>query len=522
MFRILRSVLLLTLAALLWGCQAAAPSQSFTTETPGENLYAIVNLSVNPELEIHVDRENCVRHIFCKNDDARAAAEGLEYDGLPFELYLQSFLDRCMELDYLKDGTDIRLKFEGEVTPQQGQLLQQQADAVLTKCAAEGNIHLTSQMELPGQEVAVFSYVATYVSPNAQKEYDAQGNLTGYREIMEDGTVVEAVLDAAGHIAKETVTGPDGSYFVTVYDSQGNVISIQEKYADGTENEFLRDALGNTVQTKRLEADGSGWLITFNSQNLQQLREEYGPGRTVLFQTSRVYHSTDPIQYTETDSNGFVRECLCDAQGRLLHTRSESQGPMGTLISEEWYDASTAEPLRRLITEPDGVTLDTAFENGIQISELRLQPDGVRMEREFQNGVPVIDRWEAPDGEVWQDIYTDGEITEAKGTMADGSVWSRQYAGGSMVYFRRDAPDGSYWEERYSGGNRVYEASYNAALNTGSANTYTYNPNGTVAFIYTVNADGSIYEETHDSNGNAISWKITDTSGAVTAGTFSD
>ncbi len=436
----------MAVAIFLLGCQEKEEKEEIRTTE--EEFQTKVEISINPELEIYLGLDNHVRDVICKNEDAKAACEGVTYEGLPFEHFLQILLDRCVQCGYLQDGSDISIVVSGAADVQQEEHLRHQAEQVIVQAAEIEQLTITAKVETPTLGIASFSHEGTPESSYAQEEYDSQGNLIGYQEERDDGTIENVSLD---------------------------------------EN-------GNIIKREEILPDGSGSMMTFNSQGLQEILEDYGPGRQLIMRWTRVYHSTDPLQYTETDMDGNSGEYVCDSEGNVISVKR---------------------------TEPDGAIIEETFQNGQVVSELRVQLDGVRMVKTFQNGIAMLEQWTAPDGEVWEVHYAGGVITSSNGTMADGSVWNRRYEGTVEVYYRRDAPDGTYWEEHYDAtGRPTYHANFVAGLGTGSATTYTYHANGNKSFESTVNADGSIFEVTYDSNGNPQTWTNTDANGVKTQGGF--
>ncbi len=498
----MRGTLLLLLAVVLAGCQGEDPIRQEggiqTNEGPNQafdtsiSTCAVVEVTINPELDIYLDEGNLVRKVVCKNDDAAAACEGCNFEGVHFEIFLQSFLSRCVDLGYLQDGDDISLAVGGELTAQQEQELLQQADTVLTDFAVAQQITFSAQIETPGQGITSSNYITTYIPPNAQKEYDSLGALTGYREVLDGGAVEEVTLDASGHILQRTVTHTDGTVYT--FNGQDIMIASREVASDGTVFLGTWTPDGKPISHEDRLPDGSQYRITFNSLGLQEVYEHYGPAGELIARFTRVYQSTAPLHYVETDINGEISEVWCDAQGQTLRT---------------------------LTTEEDGTQLQWEFQNGEVVRETRIQTDGVQMVKEIVNGESTLERWTSPDGETWEVHYADGVVVMKNGTDPRGGTWTERFSGGSRSYYRKDDADGSFVEERYEGGRQVYHATYKAGLDKGPFTTTSeYRANGTLAFRSSTGGDGSIYEETYDGNGKPIAWRMVDASGVETTGRF--
>lgn len=458
------SIILICLCYLLVGC--GAPAQTPPTKA------LLVHISINPELVIELDAQGNVCNITCQNPDAEAVCKNLPYAGIPFDHYFKALLEACIQQGYLKDSAEVSVQVMGSDAPLSDSLRQavaQQAQDVLIDVSQAQNLSFGGTVTLDGQ--VVFSDAPEPKPSHEQEQYDDQGNLIYYRDLLADGITVDVYLDSNGNKTKEIFTHPDSS----------------------------------------------GSMTQYNAQGLQVLFEEYGPGNVLRARLTRVYHNGDPLHYTETNLNNESIEYKCNPDGSVIYSRLESANGG---FDETWFENGVIIKSHSITMQDDGTKVDAYFEKGIITSETRVQPDGVRMEKTYDNGVPVLENWSTPDGEVWEVHYENGVISKSNGIFGD-SVWYKIYTNGVMTLYRRDASDGTYWEERYTeSGVLYYHATYHAGLGTGSIDTITFNPNGTKAYQITENIDGSTYEVTHDSEGKPISWRHVDANGNVTQGSF--
>ncbi len=460
-------IISLFMCALLCSCKTPdIPAQT----TPASVLQ--VQVSINPELVIDLDAQGNICNVTCKNADAEAICKDLPYANVSFDQYLTVLLENCIQQGYLSNGGQVSVQILGNDTPLADSLRQSvthQAQNVLQTVSQSQNLAFAGSVDVDGQ--LIFSEVLETQPAHHQVQYDPQGNLVYYRDLLADGVTLDVYLDPNGSITKEIHTNPDGS----------------------------------------------GSMTQYNAQGLQVLFEDYGPGNILFARLSRIYHNGDPLHYTETNQNNESTEYKCDPDGSINYSRFESA--IGELY-ETWFENGVIIKSHSITTGDDGTKVDTYFEKGIITSETRIQPDGVRMETSFDNGVPVLENWTAPDGEVWEVHYENGVISKSNGIFGD-SVWYKIYTNGVMTLYRRDASDGTYWEERYTeSGVLYYHATYHAGLGTGSIDTITFNPNGTKASQFTKNVDGSTYEVTFDANGKEIAWYQVDANGNITQGTY--
>ena len=460
-------IILLLLCVLLCSCKTSdAPTQAISSSV------LQVQISINPELLIELDAQGNVCNVTCQNPDAEAVCKDLPHAGIPFDHYFKALLEACVQQGYLKDSAEVSVQVMGSDAPLSDSLRQavaQQAQDILVDVSQGQSLTFGGTVTVDGQ--VVFSDVPKTQPPHAQEQYDEQGNLIYYRDLLPDGITADVYLDSNGNKTKEIYTQQDGAYSVTQYNAQG----------------------------------------------LQELFEDYGPGGVLITRLTRIYHNGDPLHYTETDQNNFSTEYKCASDGTVNYSRY----PLSSdTVCEEWYENGVAVKAHWTATDDTGTVTDSYFENSMLVSETRVQPDGVRMEKTYDKGVPVLESWSAPDGEVWEVQYENGVVSKSSGRGGD-TVWYKLYSNGVEILHRQDSSDGTYIEERYTeSGVLYYHATYHAGLGTGSATTTTFNPNGTKASQFTENVDGSTYEVTFDADGKPVSWREVDANGKVTQGGF--
>jgi len=237
---------------------------------------ALVEISINPEFAIHLDEQGNVLNVEYINADAASVCSGIAYAGVPFDEYLTTVLEACIQQGYLKDNAEVSVNVLASDTPLSDSLRQtvaQQAQDVIIDVSQAQNLSFGGTVILDGQ--VVFSDVPEPQPPHHQTRYDAQGNLIYYQDLLADGVTYDVYLDATGRIIKEIYLNPDGS----------------------------------------------GSMTQYNAQGLQELFEDYGPGNVLFARLARVYHNGDPLHYTETNQNNESTEYKCDPDGSVSYSR---------------------------------------------------------------------------------------------------------------------------------------------------------------------------------------------------------
>lgn len=77
-------------------------------------IYASVHMSINPDVQIDVNRKDEVIDLEGENPEGRELIEGYEYKKKDLDLVVDDLVDRAIDLGYLQDGGQISLALDAE------------------------------------------------------------------------------------------------------------------------------------------------------------------------------------------------------------------------------------------------------------------------------------------------------------------------------------------------------------------------------------------------------------------------
>ena len=443
-------IISLSICVLLCSCTAPdTPSQ------PISSAALLVEISINPEFAIHLEEQGNVLNVEYINADAASVCSGIEYAGVPFDVYLTTVLEKCIQQGYLKDNAEVSVNILVSDTPLSDSLRQivtQQTQDVLNTVSQAQNLTFSRTVILDGQ--VVYSEVPETQPLHHQPQYDAQGDLIYYQDLLADGVTVDVYLDFNGNKTKEIFTHPDGTYSVTQYNAQG----------------------------------------------LQVLFEEYGPGHALITRLTRVYHGNDPLHYTETNLNNESTEYKCDPDGSVIYSRSESD--TGEL-DEIWFENGVI--VSEICILPDGVREEVTYQNGERLLENWSTPDGEVWEVHYENG--IISKANGSGGDtVWYKLYTNGVETLHRQDSSDGSYTECRYTESGVLYYHATyhagLGTGSIDTITFNpNGTKAYQITENI---DGSTYEVIFDADGKPVTWRQVDANGNVTQGIIDANGNHI------------------
>jgi len=82
----------------------------FTSSSP----YGSVYVTINPEVRIDVDRDDCVVDLAGINADGVQLIDGYSYDDKHIDLVMDELVDRAISMGFLHEGDQITLTFDAE------------------------------------------------------------------------------------------------------------------------------------------------------------------------------------------------------------------------------------------------------------------------------------------------------------------------------------------------------------------------------------------------------------------------
>ena len=350
------------LCFLLSACGAGQTSQS-AQQSQSKDIFqslpdtvtCIVQLSINPEFEIHVNDDGVIADVICRNDDAQAVCSNLTVTG-------KNYKDGVMELL--------------TTAYQQGYIAQ---DSRVTLVAVRKS---TAQYDVPFvTDEIVSDFTANVISIS----FDVQ-NETITAE-AQNGTQSSAQNTPVGDGNKtdrpDSTTDENGNTVLYTYHDNGKYASVEVIRADGSSQKTLYNNDGTIREEHIKNPDNSGVLTYENG----------------VLKTEEITHSNGEIQRSTYDAKGAVIEEYWESAEvtqvttfengvKTLHTAKQSDGTSHTV----YYNAS-----------------------GIAVKGSTNYADGSWSETTYKDGKPHIEFVEGltPEGHtVKNTLHPNGKIAE--------------------------------------------------------------------------------------------------------------
>lgn len=338
-------------------------------EDAAENVVFIVQISINPEFELHMDQAGNVVELKCLNTDAQNAFAGISVENIPFETALRKLLDGALDNGYIT-GNSVQINIAPYLLD--GALFD---DSIVI----EGVSRVCDQFRKDtgiGAGVVIGDINAGKPKQMEQEATNENNNQSSQQEKdniddWENDENFTVVRDENGNIVKYIYTDPMGNKIEYNADKQ----IMAENFTDGTCTVY--DSDGNPAETTT--ADGSRFIMTYHANGVLATQEEYhSNGNTYYaeFDTSGKQISgkgTDPISSSvETYVNGIRTQTATEMSGDRIITTYNADGTLpvemityrasgGYLIRKYEYNGTT---LTKYTDDKDGQTTTVYDANG--------------------------------------------------------------------------------------------------------------------------------------------------------------
>ena len=416
-----------------------------------------------------------------------------------FVMYSQPFSSPYAEINtYYPDG--ITVKTTERYYIQQNPEGEWELDGLDYTLAYRQDGTLEKRTDTFGSSTTVTEYNEQEIPVKAET-YDADGNVTAYKDYYEDGTLKKEVRDNGDGTQNISEYYPDGStkfeqyynnvgdFYLREYYENGQEKRVFNRFADGTENETEYYENGQ-VKKETEYYDEDNWYT-------HAVIEYYESGQV---QKKTLYLQDGRVLVCEYRENGeTIRDTTYDAEGNLLGYFD---------YAYVYYDDGKLKSLTITDTNGDYYASEEYeyHENGQIKKEVDRYATGDRYEWEyFENGELKSSAGYDADG-AWSksEYYENGQTKYYESHEADGSWDKCEYYenGQTMRYEERNADDSGHLWEYYENGNHKKSVSY--GVGGVEECVWEYYENGDTKYYESHEADGSGYREEYDENGNTI------------------
>ena len=414
------AVILLTLALLLSGCSATAPSQTqpisgeFTDTKPqqedNKNLFEqiaegvdallsgekkaltelgdgvreessiILYITINPEFEVFLDGNACISKIRCINEDAQALFGALDVLGLSYDEGFPLILDAARDQGYLNEhNSEITIETTVlEPLPKEylEEALSEVAaafEAVVEQYATDNDLTITvdlPELEYDGPAISVEDLGGDVGQPNSQNSYDCYD---------ENDNVIGSCTeyyDDNGILSKRVTQWNDGT--VTTSEIAPNGVEICQ-VEDGPNGHYERyfDENGNQIKSISHQPDGTKSETTFYAN--ASASDSGGYNMNV---ESMIVHNSDGSYLEEyySEDGTLISSFQENADGSTLESRTNEDGSRVEISDEssghyEWHLFADGNMSKYVEDSDNGYHEKTYYTNDQVATELSRRGD---------------------------------------------------------------------------------------------------------------------------------------------------
>lgn len=466
------------------------------------NITYLVQVSINPEFELHLDERGEVCDLIYLNKDAEAAFAEVVSDtvGKSYDEAMSVLLEAAKRGGYLTDESTV-------------------AVTVVVRAGGEMGDTVIADLEKAVQEyVSAEQYTLQVLDGRASEGSDPEGD---DGDQGDDGVEIEEERDAKGKLIRRTER----------YQMLEGLRELTE-YFDANEKlvKKVEERNGAVVLTCVYEYDANGNLATCATEQstpegILKITESFGAGEKLVKKEEErngvviaVYeYDADGKLVSRTEENqtpeGPLKITKYFGAGEIISKKVEEQN--GTVIAVHEYDANgqriscvresqTAEGLLRL-TEYFGpgemISKDEQTLNGTVISASEYDANGRKISY-VQNAIN-------PEGvpETRSSTFSydeNGNIAAEYTHVSDGRyIEAHYYANGNMAHQYIQTADGGYLDDSYDEGGNLTSRKRKVIHDWGAYSLWTDYPDGTRE-EYFYETDGSVWYNWFDANGNQL------------------
>lgn len=329
-------------------------SKDVFSNLPG-SVTCVVQISINPEFEVHVNDDGVIENVICLNDDAQAICSVLNITGKNYKDGVMELLTTAYNQGYITQDSRVSIVAARKFTAKYD--VPFATDEIVSEFTANVvSIGFDIQNETINEEEQKETQSTSESS--VESTTDRPDSI-----IDENGNQVLYTYHDNGQCATVEVVRPDGSSQKTFYDKDG--IIYEEHVEKNTERGIMKYENGVVTSDERQYADGTYVLSTFNKNGLPAYSE--------------TRHTDGGIYIINYDNNGI--------------------------------------PVTAKITYPDGIWVEQIFKNGrVYIeNEYGLTPEGHTIKNTFHpNGkiAETVDYYAHNGQEVIYRYDENGTMTE--------------------------------------------------------------------------------------------------------------
>lgn len=339
-----------------------------------DSVSAVVEITVNPEFQLHLNGDGIIEKLLPMNEDAEAVCDGLSAEGMGYKEGTLALLRAAYDKGYITESS--RVGIRNRFTPTEGFDPAMATDEIITEfCESVLDIGFDVQNEVAEREPqqdAEQGLIETMVDDtgstvnytyheNGQKatvEVIRPDGTTDLSVYSEDGTLLEQHYDngsIGGSIyyyyegdgkTRQEYSQTDGTSGTAYYEN--DVITLDEnRYPDGTVT-TTRYENGIPVGAERNFADGTHSVVAY-SGGVAVSETTYAKGHTIkdtfyanghVAETVDTYaHSGEEYIYRYDQSGTLTETYGYDNYGRRVHSVYNPDGSHISTVENE--DGST-------------------------------------------------------------------------------------------------------------------------------------------------------------------------------------
>jgi len=323
-----------------------------------DSVTCVVQISINPEFEVHVNDDGVIENVICLNDDAQAICSVLSITGKNYKDGVMELLITAYNQGYITQDSRVSFVAVRKSTAQYD--VPFATDEIVSD--------FTSNVISIGFDVhneTVTSEEQTETQSSAQNQDDIfieEENKTDRPDsiIDENGNQVLYTYHDNGQRASVELIRTDGSSQKSFYDKDG--VIYEEHVVNSANSGVIKYENGVIISEEITQADGTHVLTTFGKNGLPISQEEtQADGAHVL---TTFWENGLPILCDIKNADGSTHKINYDSNGIAISAE-------GTYTDGSWSETTYKDGKPYIETRygltPEGHTLKTIFHpNGNQ------------------------------------------------------------------------------------------------------------------------------------------------------------
>lgn len=484
MKKIFAILLLILLLAALCGCDSqdaggnlgdifgGSAAKSQIGDGRKEDSVLILDITINPKLELYINAQGRITTVRCMNKDAEAVMAAADIINLHYKEGIMAILAQSHAQGFLEKGGRVSLA----PTVQNGLDWSEELSMDLTEpilsFSRMQDLSLTSSVTTPTVQDTEGGFVAFPETPENPESTVTYSNGQEY----EDGSKVERIYNATGALVQELWIYPNGDRSTCFYEG-GQIVRQKDVHADGSSAEIIYEN-GRWASVNRIDTDGSESTTVYT----------YHPNG----QTAKVVNE---------NSDGSCSESLYDENG--ICTEDAYIGADGTGYRNKWNPDGTL--ISSLPIGEGAEQTITYHENG-QVATITVKEGACSWVSTYDTAGNMIHQQETrEDGVVTETTYTYFTNGNVASQVTDASTGYHNeityYENGEMATSKNKSEDGLYFENTYNEDGTMASQISDMGNGIVSEYRYTYHANGQKASEVMDNSDGYHMERTFYENG---------------------